>query len=327
MGAARGRIPPGSKEEKSAILRATRRQTALQLAIESGLQKLREQAASALQEGRKEQLEFVHISSTSIRFDEEFNSLRDSFARGDSWRQALVTFGTQSPISGDAGTNRQIVRNQHQEHPLAFLFPQTIYGADNLPIIIGATGDQAEEISLVRQELYMIGLNLRPFTAAWLEIPDRFGIPDQQELADFLSSWPGMDKSLVGSLVRSMLCSWGGDGEGAAFTLAPRVEQQARYLVVNANAGIYRLQREKSPGQYPGLGYLLPIIPRFYDLDESRLRFLTTTLCHAAGFNLRNSMLHGFTDIEGPAEAVLLIHCILMLGALRPHIAVAQDNT
>lgn len=315
-----------AERESSAILRITRRQTALQLAIESGLPKLRERAASALQESRKEQLELVHISSTSIRYDEEFNRLRDSFTRGDGWRQALVTFGTYSAISGDVEMNRQIVRNQHQEHPLAFLFPHTIYGADNLPIIIGATGDQAEEISLVRQELYMIGLNLRPFTAAWLEIPDRFGIPDPQELAEFLSSWPGMDKDLVSSLVRSMLRSWAGDGEGAAFTIAPRIEQQVRSLVVNANAGVYRLQRERSPGQYPGLGYLLPIIPRFYDLDESRLRFLTTTLCHAAGFNLRNNMLHGFTDIEGPAEAALLIHCMLMLGALRPHVAVVQDD-
>lgn len=169
-------------------------------------------------------------------------------------------------------------------------------------------------------------MNLRPFTAAWLEIADRFGIPDHRELTTFLSTWPGMDRTLVDPLVRSMFRSWGGDGEGAAYTIVPRIEQQVRTLVVNANSGAYRLQREKSPGQYPDLGYLLPILPRFYDLDESRLRFLTATLCHAAGLNLRNSMLHGFSDIESPAEAVLLIHCMLMLGTLRPRVAVVQSD-
>ncbi|MEU7529280.1 hypothetical protein AB0A74_26380 [Saccharothrix sp. NPDC042600] len=50
---------------------------------------------------------------------------------------------------------------------------------------------------------------------------------------------------------------WAGDTEGAAFTITPRIEALARNLLVESDAGIYRVQRNQAPGQYPGLRFLL----------------------------------------------------------------------
>jgi hypothetical protein len=69
---------------------------------------------------------------------------------------------------------------------------------------------------------------------------------------------------------------------------------------------LYRTQREKSPGQYPGLGALLPELHRA-GLDESWYRFLHTYFASVAGTNIRNELLHGFIDEIGePASALIL---------------------
>lgn len=79
---------------------------------------------------------------------------------------------------------------------------------------------------------------------------------------------------------------------------------------------MYRLQREHKPGQYAGLGQLLPILQEEYDLDESRSRFLSALLRHPAGLNLRNQMLHGFVGDPGPGVAATLLHAALSLCAI-----------
>ncbi len=81
---------------------------------------------------------------------------------------------------------------------------------------------------------------------------------------------------------------------------------------------MYRLQREHKPGQYAGLGQLLPMLHEEYGLDESRTPFLGAALRHPVGLNLRNMMLHGFVIGDfGPGAAAVLLHVALSSGLSR----------
>lgn len=86
--------------------------------------------------------------------------------------------------------------------------------------------------------------------------------------------------------------------------------------MLSTDRGVYRLQRQHIPGQYAGLGQLLPIVQEEYGLDESRTRFLSALLRHPAGLNLRNQMLHGFVGDLGPGFAAVLLHATLGIATM-----------
>lgn len=98
----------------------------------------------------------------------------------------------------------------------------------------------------------------------------------------------------------------------------PRIETLVRNLVLRTDRGIYRLQVEHKPGQYPGLGNLLPILEDDYALPESVARFLSAVLRHPGGLNVRNLMLHGYVDDPGVGGAALLLHTALGIATIRP---------
>ncbi|WP_216917994.1 hypothetical protein [Nocardia noduli] len=308
------------------IHRSVHRRQALVIADESGIPGLRDRAAAALQQGREEALEFMSLKTTSIRYDEEYELHRNYFMRGESWREAIYNFASSVPLSGDVEQNKKLINFQNDTHTLRAFFPVELYGEDNLPSLSGVNEEHIFDIELTRQEVKLIALNARPVTDAWLQIPSKFGLPDVREVADFLAEWPGIPANVLSSLVQAIFRSWSGDGEGAAYCLLPRVEEQVRYLVLRADAGVYRLQREKVPGQYPGLGFMLPVLAKHYDLDESRQRSLSALLCHSAGLNLRNRMLHGLSrGTPGAAEAAMIINAMLMIGLLHPRGAASTD--
>lgn len=109
-----------------------------------------------------------------------------------------------------------------------------------------------------------------------------------------------------------------GDYEGAAYTGIPLVERQCRELLLAIDAPLYRVQRERAPGTYPGLGALLPLLVE-RGLDESWYRFLRTFLSAPNGWNFRNEALHSFVDDVGWPGAGLALIAVLYLTLLRPH--------
>lgn len=306
-----------AESESSKILRAARLQKALQLAEASGDSDLRQATAALLQTVRHDELEYVRFSASSRQYEEEWTQLRDSLIEGDTWQKALVTFGACGPLSGDLSKNTEVVRQREAELPLGRIFPTQIAGPDGLPIYVGQTEQDRFDVDLTRWECEMI-LHYQPaLTGALFEIPARFGIPGYEELSAFLASWPGIDSRLAPAVGRSIFRYWAGDAEAAAFTIVPQIETLLRTLLVSSAIGLYRLQKKHVPGQYPGLGVLVPIVGQLYDLDESKVRFLTSLLTHPAGLNLRNQMSHGLTQLDGPGAAALLIHAALLVGQLR----------
>jgi Domain of unknown function (DUF4209) len=124
-------------------------------------------------------------------------------------------------------------------------------------------------------------------------------------------------------LARAFAHFWRGDPEAATYVAAPRIEALVRQLVLGLGRGIYRTQRERTPGQYPGLGALLPIL-RGNGLDSSWIRFLFTFLANPAGLNFRNGLSHGFLGPVAAPEAALTLVAALYL-AIRVRVQPRKD--
>lgn len=144
-------------------------------------------------------------------------------------------------------------------------------------------------------------------------IRERHGIPTVADLAAHFLRNPIVPVHLAAALARSLQRYWAGDTEGAALTVLPQIEALARNLLLVENVGIYRRQRGQTPGQYPGLGFLLDAIAQ--DRNASWHRFLRTFLASPSGINLRNEVLHGLAQV-GLVNAALLLQAAGYLAVL-----------
>ena len=107
----------------------------------------------------------------------------------------------------------------------------------------------------------------------------------------------------------------------------PKVEALVRALVLTCGLPIYRIQREKTPGQYPGLGALLPEV-RKLGMDESWYRFMHTFLASVAGANERNELLHGFIDeVNEPISALVLLANLYLAVGVQPAETTTSTST
>ena len=129
----------------------------------------------------------------------------------------------------------------------------------------------------------------------------KWGPISEGDVTAYLGQRTHVPEPLAAILARGFVRHFTGDFEGSAYTIMPKIEALVRSVVLACGLPVYRTQREKSPGQYPGLGALLPEL-RKVGLDESWFRFLHTYLASTSGTNTRNELLHGFVgEITEPA--------------------------
>ena len=186
--------------------------------------------------------------------------------------------------------------------------------------IDAADVDGLEEQRLIDYEMRNVQIS-SVFTVEALDrIWKKWGPLSHADLADFLGQHSHVQPSLAASLARACLRYFNEDHEGAAFALTPRAEALVRAIVLAIPLPVYRTQRAHSPGQYPGLGALLPELFRA-GMDESWYRYLYGFLASPRGANARNELLHGFVDEPSQATAALTMIGVLYLAvgvSLRP---------
>lgn len=176
----------------STIMRAVRLQQALALAEKSGDAELRREAASRLQAIRHEALEMMTFRAASHRYEEEFERIVQEASDGDDWRQALITFATLGPISGEVEQNRVLIEERHRQHPLGRLFPLDLRTPEGLPIYTGTSEEDRFDLDLTMWETELIGYWLPILAAALHAIPERHGLPTLEEISAFLMQWPAV---------------------------------------------------------------------------------------------------------------------------------------
>ncbi|MBM0256323.1 DUF4209 domain-containing protein [Micromonospora sp. 4G55] len=308
----------GAAQGVDSLVRAGHLKKALQIAERAGDPDLVGRAAAALQGLRSESLGMISITASTAMSEAEMREIMAPIADAPSWRDGLVAFSRFGPLTGRIEETRKAVAEERKNFVLAHLMPTEIFGADNLPRFFGGSEEQSEEIALARHETFALQAWSPLIARALHGIAEKHGIPSEEDLASFFAEIPMVEPDFGRALARTFVRYWLGDYEGAAYVAAARLEAVTRHLVIALDAGIYRLQRQSKPGQYPGLGALLQVLKQ-KGLDESWYRFILTLCANpAGGWNIRNDLMHGFINNLGAPAAAFLLQAVLFLATLQP---------
>ncbi len=308
-----------AEQQESAVMQLVLRQDALRTAESSKQRHLYRRAAAALQGTRDHRAEMIHIESSSALYEEEFLQARDGLIEGDTWKEALVRLSMSGPLSGDYEANLENTTQRHALSGLSAMFPTQLMDSNGLPIYKPETEEERIDFELTRFEAQVITGLVRPLISAIDAIPERFGLPATAELGEFLSTWPAMSPAVALTICSALQRFWVGDVQATTYTLVPAIETLVRDLILRADHGMYRLQQSpRQPGQYPGLGVMIDILPDYYDVDEGWVHSLKTILVHPAGLNIRNRLCHGIDTLNDPGTAAIILHTALWLAARTP---------
>lgn len=292
-------------------LRQMNLEIAIKLARDFGFADLLDQATLHLQEMTVEDLGFQKIQR-SISIDrDQVEQFLAHFTVQPGWMEALAVVIGIGPPSGKVDDNRRSAAVAKAASPLMASIPQKRVGGDGLPRYVARSEDEKDEYRLAEQESMRLKIWAGLIFEALYRIEEKWH-PQSDDLAAFLGANHHVQPAVAASLARAFRHFFDGDPEASAYIALPRVEALVRDLVLVLNLPVYRTQRERTPGQYPGLGALVPELIRA-GMDESWGRYLTTLLSGPAGWNVRNEALHGFLSEVGPPLAALILVAALYL--------------
>lgn len=269
---------------------------AANLAADRGLTDLRDEAVRQLQQISPADLPLQRItSSVEIPGEQIEQHIEELVGDDSSWWNVMVRIISQGPPSGRIEQNQAQAARHAEEFPLQNLLPSVRLGVDGLPRYQAETDAEREDEALARVEVMSTQL-LTQFAAEALErASDRYGSATESLIAGELATNTPVDDGTAAAIGRVVARFEQRDYEAACFTALPLVERLTRNLLLAIDAPVYRTQRQRTPGQYPGLGTLLHELSS-RGLDPSWHRYLHTLLTSPVGLNFRNEALHGFVD-------------------------------
>lgn len=308
-------------ESADPLVAVMHRDKAARLARQRGLPDLVDRAVVAMQTADRPELARIQIevpsSITPEQIEEHINSMI-----GDSWWDSVMRVLSNGAPTGDVDRNRPTAADLAREHPLQTLLPKVRLGGDGLPRYSPQSEDDKLDDQLTDIEVIVLQWQGSMMAEALRRAGAAFG-PTAEDMVEALGT-VHCHGANAASIARAVRRFNDGDYEAAAYTGIPLVERQCRALLLAVDAPLYRVQRERAPGTYPGLGALLPQLAE-RGLDESWYRFLRTLLSAPNGWNLRNEALHGFVDDVDVTGAGLILIAGLYLILLHPRPAEATD--
>ena len=204
---------------------------------------------------------------------------------------------------------------------IANLFSTVHVGPDGLPRGTSNTPEEKRAAHAAQYASIAVQTQGRLLAEILGRIATKFGVPDERELAVFLTMDGRVDGKLAAALARAYRHFWNEDYEACVYVIVPKIEAAARALLRQLDEGIYRVAAEHELGGYPGLYVLLDELKKL-DLDPSWAFYLNWLLIDFRGANLRNSVAHGFVEEVGPEYAALVLRAAALLIDLvgpRPH--------
>ena len=290
------------------------REKAAQLALERGQPDLADRAVRAMQDAEPTELNQIRVEVPSTVTAEQIEEAIESLVGNDWWDSVGLVLGS-GPPSGDVARNRDQAAERAAEFPLQALLPKVRLGGDGLPRYSAQSEEDQLDDQLADAEAIGMQWTGQLMAEALRRACERFD-PSVETVIEALQSvncaMPTADA--IGRVVQRFKT---GDFEAAAYTAIPLIERQCRELLLSINAPLYRVQRQRTPGTYPGLGFLLPELAR-RGLDESWYRFLRTLLVAPNGWNLRNEALHGFVKEVDATTSGLVLIALLYASQLQP---------
>lgn len=299
-------------DRTAGLARMRHLETAVKLARDYGLPALADDATIRMQELRPEGLELVPRTFRFTLPEDAMEAYWAAFTNAPSWEVSLALLILGNAPSGDASVNREQAAQLTGNAPLYAALPKTRLGGDGLPRFTASTEDQRSEWLLAECETLRLGVQAGMIAEALRRVWSKWGPVSEGDLTAYLGQRSHVPGPLAAILARGFIRHFTGDFEGAAYTVMPKIEALARSAALACGLPLYRTQRAKSPGQYPGLGALLPEL-RKAGLNESWYRFLHTFLASVAGTNTRNELLHGFVDEITESTSALILTAALYL--------------
>lgn len=284
---------------------------AAQLGRQLGTTDLADRAVADMQAIPQESLEWISIpleidlpKGAYERHVRQFVSHRD-------WRRGLCQWlGTDAP-SGNYEANRRSTERSLNGLVFHKLLRSHVFGAHGLPQ--NTVDDDESELNHQIQKTET--LNALTMGMALADALQRIGdlVPNlhESQLTEFLHTSFKADEDVSRTLARAIKLYWRGEYQASAFLITPSIEAAARHLLLALNAPLYRVEKGRTIGQYPGLGALLPDLER-EGLDPDWIRFLKVLLL-PDGRNLRNLIAHGFLHDVQRHDAALLLRAAAMM--------------
>lgn len=287
-------------DRTSGLTRMRHLETAIKLARDYGLPALVSDATAKLQALRPDDLGLTQQTFSLAIPDGAMEEYFSDFTTAPSWEFSLALLISSDPPSGNISANQEQAAQTARDAALYAAMPKIRVGGDGLPRFTASTEEQRSEWLLAEQEVLLLSMRAALIAQALRRVWSTWGPISEGDLTGYLGQRIHVAEPLAAILARGFIRHFTGDFEGSAYTIMPKIEALVRSVVLVCGLPVYRTQREKSPGQYPGLGALLPEL-RKAGLDESWFRFLHTYLASPPGANARNELLHGFVD-ESPSQ-------------------------
>jgi Domain of unknown function (DUF4209) len=290
-------------------------QHGLELARTHGLADEADAFRRALQDFDRESIEFERITAEAGVDREEIEKLLASLVEED-WPSSLRAFGATSPPIGDIESNERFVRQMMKEHPISFLFTQTVLGPENT-VIKNVAGDEAHfAAQLTRHESQSIGFWGLLAAEGLRRIRERHGPADHETLAAYFTAGV-IAPEYADAFARGVALYGEERYDESALVVVPRIEGVIRELARRAGLVVIREPIGERPGGVRSLNEVLSSLRGI--LDESWRRYLWNTLAEPLGLNLRNRLAHGLGQGDAVSAALLLhVCCFLVLLRAQP---------
>jgi len=293
-------------DRSTGILRYVRLQEALGLARKHGFTDLADEVLVAMQSMTDDDLELKTVSAEVKVPREKIDAYVQGFTgRSDSWQEALSRFGASGPPSGNSAKNLESVQEMARKHPFGRLITNQVIGAHSSPTANPTSEDEHDRLDLAGHE----ALAIRAWAHLGVEIlesiKEKFGEPDQQDLAEFFTT-ELIDKSVAERLADSVLRFYRHDSDAALHILAPQIEAAIRGAAARIGIVVIKTPQGSTPGGVRALGGILAECEG--RIDESWRRYLLNALADQVGVNLRNEIGHGLYGPPVRADVAVLIH-------------------
>jgi hypothetical protein len=291
-----------------------------------GIGDLFDQIVAEMQSIRFEDLGMIRRTYTVSILEESMELHLSQFTDAPSWQEALQCVCVRAP-SGDVSSNRAATGALATRFPLLSVMPVAHVGDDAMTRIVSSTDEEKEEAQLSGEEMRQLNVQGTITALTFARIWQKWGPIPEDDLAAFFEG-SHVDRELATALAHDFLRYFTGDPDGAAYTGAARAEALARSLALAINLPIFRPQQGKKPGQYDGLGAILPELHK-QRLDESWYRFLYSFLVSPTGANARNKILHGLVNqVSEPIAALVLTGALFLAkGVAVVHVDPSEADT
>ncbi|MGV9849945.1 hypothetical protein ACWDWU_14400 [Streptomyces sp. NPDC003442] len=229
---------------------------------------------------------------------------------------ALIRFFETPSPTGSRKENEKIAKHIIENSITHKIMGTATYGAHGLPQKSYGTESEKLQYQINGVESIALGMQGRILSAALDRMAGTHVIPPTGDLAAWLVERYGSDPGLCTSLAESLLLYWGRDYASCVQLAMPRVEAAVRSLLLLLDEPIYRVEEDKSLGQFPGLGTMLPLLDK-YGFDPDWSSFIRALLL-TPGRNLRNLGAHGFLQDVDEQTAALVIRALSVVALLAP---------